>query len=71
MKVNTLEIKNFVGDHAEVIFNGDKQETRSFNSVVLAFCRFFDTDPDVVADTCKVIKADYEKALHTYGLTNI
>lgn len=70
MKVNKLEIKNYVGDHAEVIFNGDKQETRSFNSVVLAFCRFFDADPAMVAETCTIIKPDYEKALATYGKTN-
>lgn len=71
MKHSTLEIKNFIRDHVEIKRDGELVvEGRSFNDVVLTFCRFFDTSPEIVAECCKVIQPQYDKAVATYGPTN-
>ena len=70
-KSSILEIKNFVADHVEIKRDGVLTvEGRSFNDVVLAFCRFFDVSPKVVGETCTIIQPEYDKLLATNGPTN-
>lgn len=71
MKHSTLELRNFVGDHIEVFYNGNRAYVgKDLSDTFLEICRFFDLDPTVAAEICTTIKPQYDKAVATYGPTN-